>query len=305
MRTEFLTGLADLADADPRIVLLTADLGFGSIEVFADRHPNRFINVGVSEQNMVGLATGLAEAGLVPYCYSIAAFSVARTFEFLRNGPVSHQLPVRLVGIGPGMDYSFDGLTHYALEDISLLANQPNSMIVAPSNARSAFEFGRSGIDFSGLVYYRLARQGAEIEFQTGPDPQSSVIPVIAFGDAAQQGALIAESLAMNVQVAPELIQFQVLSPESLRQLATNVIESRSTVVVTVENHYVMAGFGSLLQSQLSDLGWKGDVIKWGVTTAPTGTLGSLEYMVSKHCPSTSDIVDKVLKSIRSGTELG
>ena len=145
MRSEFLAGLADLADRDPRVVLLTADLGFGSIEVFADRHPKRYLNIGVAEQAMIGLATGLAEGGFIPYCYSIASFSVARTFEFLRNGPIAHGLPVRLIGIGPGMDYSYDGLTHFALEDVGLLLNQPSTRIIAPRDAASSGAFGAEG----------------------------------------------------------------------------------------------------------------------------------------------------------------
>jgi len=85
MRHDFVRGLCELAAEDPRIVLLTADLGFGTIEAFADRFPDRFINVGVAEQSLIGVATGLAQQGLTPYCYSIASFAVGRTWEFLRN----------------------------------------------------------------------------------------------------------------------------------------------------------------------------------------------------------------------------
>src|SRR5450759_5193027 len=169
MRNEFLAGLADLADHDPRVMLLTADLGFGAIEVFAERHPDRFINLGVAEQAMIGIATGLSEGGFVPYCYSIASFAVARTFEFLRNGPIAHGLPVRLIGIGPGMDYSYDGLTHFALEDVGLLLNQQNTRIIAPKDAASAGTFAAQGSDYPGLLYYRVARNGPHVE-AAGPD---------------------------------------------------------------------------------------------------------------------------------------
>src|ERR1700751_4301824 len=118
MRGAFVRALTELAERDSRIVLLTGDLGFMALEPFASKFPERFINVGVAEQNMVGLATGLAEAGFTPYVYSIATFASMRGYEFIRNGPVQHGLPVRIVGIGGGVDYGHNGLSHYALEDV-------------------------------------------------------------------------------------------------------------------------------------------------------------------------------------------
>jgi len=97
MRRSFIEALTELAAIDDRIVLLTADLGFMALEPFADRFPDRFFNVGVAEQNMIAMATGLAEAGLIPFVYSIAPFSVLRPLEFIRNGPIYHFLPVRIV----------------------------------------------------------------------------------------------------------------------------------------------------------------------------------------------------------------
>ena len=91
-----------------RIVLLTGDLGFTVVEPFAERFPDRFFNVGVAEQNMVGVATGLAEAGFVPFVYSIATFATLRPYEFIRNGPVLHRLPVRIVGVGGGLEYGHE-----------------------------------------------------------------------------------------------------------------------------------------------------------------------------------------------------
>ena len=101
MRNAFSAWLTERADGDERIRLLTGDLGFTVFDDFIERHPDRFLNVGVAEQNMVGVATGLAEAGFVPFVYSIATFASMRAYEFIRNGPLLHQLPVRVVGVGP------------------------------------------------------------------------------------------------------------------------------------------------------------------------------------------------------------
>src|SRR5690242_14517811 len=118
MRAAFVRKLVDLAAQDPRILLLTGDLGYSAIEPFAQRFPDRFVNVGVAEQNMVGLATGLAEGGFIPFVYSIATFASMRAYEFLRNGPILHQLLVRVVAVGGGFEYGYAGATHHALEDI-------------------------------------------------------------------------------------------------------------------------------------------------------------------------------------------
>src|ERR671928_34313 len=91
-----------------------ADLGFTVLEPFADRFPDRFFNIGVAEQNMVGVATGLAEAGFVPYAYSIATFATLRPYEFVRSASVLQRLPVRIVGVGGGFEYASNGVSHYA-----------------------------------------------------------------------------------------------------------------------------------------------------------------------------------------------
>src|SRR5687767_3231911 len=109
MRVGFIQELIDLASKDERVMLLTGDLGWSVIEPFADRFPERFLNVGVAEQNMLAIATGLAEAGRVPFVYSIATFASLRPYEFIRNGPVLHGLPVRVVGVGGGFEYGSAG----------------------------------------------------------------------------------------------------------------------------------------------------------------------------------------------------
>src|SRR6516165_4613432 len=125
MRGSFVQTLTELAARDPRILLLTGDLGYMALEPFADKYPQRFFNVGVAEQNMVGLATGLAEAGFIPFVYSIVPFAALRPYEFIRNGPIQHQLPVRIVGVGAGREYGSNGLSHYGLEDIAVMRTQP------------------------------------------------------------------------------------------------------------------------------------------------------------------------------------
>jgi transketolase len=304
MRSEFLAGLADLADRDPRVMLLTADLGFGAVEVFADRHPQRFMNLGVAEQAMIGVATGLAEGGFIPYCYSIASFAVARPFEFLRNGPIVHRLPVRLIGIGPGMDYSHDGITHFALEDVGILLNQPNTKIIAPRDSLSAGAFGMAGTDYPGLVYYRLARNAPFVEAGGPEESFDAACLILSLGDAAGVAREIAEDLGRRGVLRVRHIAVEELDPAQLDSLAKKIAASPAEVVVTAESHYLRGGFGSALSDALCAVRWRGSVVKWGVARPPTESLGSLRYMVDQYCPAIGDIGDEVIRSLNAEVSL-
>ena len=158
MRRRFIETLTGLAEQDPRVLLLTGDLGYTVVEPFANRFPDRFINVGVAEQNMVGLATGLAEAGFIPFVYSIATFAVLRPFEFIRNGPILHQLPVRICGVGGGFEYGAAGPTHHAVEDVAVLRSQEGIRVICPADHEQAAEALRQTWQMPGPIYYRLGK---------------------------------------------------------------------------------------------------------------------------------------------------
>lgn len=298
MRAEFIHGLADLADRDPRVLLLTADLGFGVVETFRDRHPSRFVNVGVTEQAMIGVATGLAEAGWIPYCYSIASFAVARTFEFLRNGPVAHRLPVRLIGVGPGLDYSFDGFTHYALEDVGMLLPQPNTRIVMPSTALSAQRFAQAGDDLQGLVYYRLARSTPDLPpTLDGEQVAGSSVRVVGVGDAVHEAARIADGLSHH-QIDAAVTALEVLTMEELDHLVARIIDADDSVVVCVEHHYSLGGVGTFLADRLLARGWQGRFVKHGIDEAPLGLVGSPSFVRSHYMTDSDAIVAAILDGL-------
>ncbi|HEY7818764.1 MAG TPA: 1-deoxy-D-xylulose-5-phosphate synthase, partial [Vicinamibacteria bacterium] len=158
MRAAFAATLAELAERDGRILLLTGDLGYKALEPFSERFPRRFFNVGVAEQNMVGLATGLSESGFLPFVYSIATFASLRAYEFIRNGPVAHDLKVRIVGVGGGFDYGPAGFTHHGLEDVGVLRLQPGLTVMAPADSEQTRSILRDTYDRPGPFYYRLSK---------------------------------------------------------------------------------------------------------------------------------------------------
>ena len=158
VRATFVETLTEMAESDERIVLLTGDLGFMALEPFREAHSDRFFNVGVAEQNLMGLATGLADAGFTPYCYSIATFASLRGFELFRNGAVWHRLPVRVVGMGGGFEYGAAGITHHALEDIGVMRLLPSVTVVAPADAGQTGPAVRYAQSRPGPVYIRLGK---------------------------------------------------------------------------------------------------------------------------------------------------
>ncbi|MEM7588028.1 MAG: 1-deoxy-D-xylulose-5-phosphate synthase, partial [Acidobacteriota bacterium] len=158
MRTTFLETLEELAEQDERIMLLTGDLGYTVVEPFAEKFPQRFLNVGVAEQNMIGLATGLAEAGFLPFVYSIITFAILRPYEFIRNGPVLHGLPVRIVGVGGGYEYGHGGPTHHGLEELAVSRALPGLNIVAPADFEQTRSALRATWDRPGPIFYRLGK---------------------------------------------------------------------------------------------------------------------------------------------------
>ncbi len=161
MRDAFIEELSVLAKDDPSIMLLTGDLGFGVLNNFADQYPNQFINVGVAEQNMSGLAAGMALEGYKVYTYSIANFTTLRCLEQIRNDICYHDADVTLVSVGAGFSYGQLGVSHFATEDLAILRALPNMMVVAPSDPWEAKILTRQMAAISGPKYLRIDKGAA------------------------------------------------------------------------------------------------------------------------------------------------
>lgn len=289
MRDTFIRTLTELADDDKRILLLTADLGYTVLEKFADKHPIQFFNVGVAEQNMIGLGTGLAESGFLPFLYSIATFATLRPYEFIRNGPVLHNLPARIVGVGGGFEYGSAGPTHHALEDVAALRVFPALTIVAPAD----FEQARTALigtwNLPGPVYYRLGKNekqtvpGLSGRFELGRAQtcrEGKDAVIICMGGIAIEAAAAAEMLAAR-GIDVELVVVAAVNPPPTEDLIE--ILSRFTTAVTVEAHYISGGIGSIVAETIADNGLDCRLTRCGVKTPPDGRSGSEAFMNNLH----------------------
>ena len=161
MRRAFVKTLMELAAADSRVLLLTADLGYSVLEPFRDVFPGRFFNVGVAEQSMIGLATGLAEAGFIPFTYSIATFAALRPYEFIRNDIAYQDLPVKLIGVGGVNEYPDMGISHNCPrdEDLKLIRILPNFVTTQPRTPKELVEVLKKSVSFPHPEYIRIGRK--------------------------------------------------------------------------------------------------------------------------------------------------
>jgi transketolase len=296
MRDDFIAELSELAAIDERVVLLTGDLGYLVLDVFSSRFPDRFFNVGVAEQNMVGIATGLAEAGYIPFVYSIATFATMRPYEFMRNGPALHQLPVRIVGVGGGFDYGHNGITHFALEDYAIMRTQPDMMVIAPADSPQARTAVQATRDVPGPIYFRIGKRGTPLP---GLDGRFTVgglqligdgadVTMIAIGSIAREAQLAAETLAEE-GIAATVALVSTFNPSPVEDLI-ELLGGTSTAIA-VETHYLNGGLGSLVAETIAENGLGCRLIRAAVESVPRGIAGSQEFLEDRFGLSARKLV--------------
>jgi transketolase len=303
MRNAFISTLVELAERDERVVLLTGDLGFTVLEPFAELFPDRFFNAGVAEQNMVGVATGLAEAGYTPYAYSIATFASMRAYEFIRNGPVLHRLPVRIVGVGGGMDYGHNGMTHFALEDVAMMRVQPALTVVAPADPDQARTALRAVQDLPGPVYLRLGKASTPVpglggRFKLGRAEMigsGEDLALVALGPMAVPALEAAELLGRR-GVATTVAIVSSLNPSPVEDLAG--LFGSVPLALAAEAHYENGGLGSLAAEIIAEHGLGCRLVRAGVGSMPAGVTGSTEYMFDRFGLSGERLADAAMQAL-------
>lgn len=301
MRGAFVDTLLELAEADDRIVLLTGDLGFMVIEPFAQRFPDRFVNVGVAEANMLGIAAGMAKQGLIPFCYSIATFATMRGYEQLRNGAVLHELPVRVVGVGGGFAYGSAGPTHWALEDIAIMRVQPGMTVIAPGTDAQTASALRSTYQAPGPVYYRLGKESTEIESLNGRFMVGRAEVLQSGPDALliTTGAMTAETvraagLLAALGIGATIVQIPCLAPAPIDDIVDAAAEHPLTV--TIEDHYTVGGLGSLVAEVLAESAARSRLVRVGVPAQLSSPSGSERWMRKSCGLAAESIRDLVLR---------
>ncbi len=250
---------------------------------------------------MIGIATGLAEAGFMPFAYSIITFATLRPYEFIRNGPIAHNLPVRIVGVGGGMEYSHNGLTHFGIEDIAVMRTQPGLSVFAPADARQTETILRSTWNLKGPVYYRLGKDDRTIV----PGLEGSFTPekvqlikdgkdclLISMGAISYETSAAIAKLSEGGLSCAHAVLATINPPpdESFIDLL-----SRFPMVYTVETHYLSGGIGSLVAELIAERGLKCRLTRLGVNRTPDNVSGDLAFLHHRYGLSAEAICKRVL----------
>ena len=289
MRGAFVKTLTELAGQDPRILLLTADLGYMALEPFAEQFPDRFINVGVAEQNMIGVATGLAEAGFVPFAYSIANFAALRPYEFIRNGPILHRLPVRIVGVGGGFEYGHAGPTHFGLEDAGIMRVQGGITVISPADHQQTRTALQRTTAVPGPIYFRIGKDdrtvipGLDGRFELGGAQvvrDGGDVVFVCMGSVTSE-AVAAADLLRDRRIQAGLVVVASLNPAPVDDLAD--VLAQVPLAISVEAHSVNGGVGSLVAEVIAERGLGCRLIRCGVRTSSDGISGNQAFMHKVH----------------------
>lgn len=307
-RDGFGHGVVAAGTQDPRVVVLCADLAESTrAEWFQKEFPERFIEMGVAEQNMATVAAGMALAGKIPFITSYAAFNPGRNYEQIRTTIALNQVPVKVCGMHAGVSVGPDGATHQMLEDIGLMRMLPGMVVLAPGDAEEARKATLAALAWDGPVYLRFGRSATPV-FTTSETPFSIGRALTLWQSARPKVALMATgALSYTALLAAEElgaagIEATVLHVPTIKPLdEPAVLEAARTAgcVITLEEHQVMGGFGSAIAEYLSAR-LPVPVVRLGVQDQ-FGQSGTPEELLTHYgldtahvCAAARDLVKKV-----------
>ncbi|QWE11480.1 transketolase [Polynucleobacter sp. es-EL-1] len=250
MRNAFIDELLVQAEINNKIALVVGDLGYSVVESFAERFPERFINAGVAEQNMMGLAAGMASEGYHVFVYSIANFPTFRCAEQIRNDVAYHKLPVTVVAVGGGLGYGNLGYSHHAIQDYALIRAMPNMLIAAPGDPMEVRSCLRYLIKNPGPSYLRLGKSG-EVSYHIAP-PIINPGGWVQLRSGSSNCALLSTGTAL--QISMEWAGSHRYKNHSIYSMplwsmfdkpAQYDLLIKHKEVITIEDHLIDGGFGS------------------------------------------------------------
>lgn len=259
MRNAYIAALYDLAKGNKRLIALVADNGAIVYDKFRKDFPGQFLNCGISEANMISVASGLAACGRIPFAYTIASFITMRAFEQIRNDVCLQKMNVKLVGLGAGFVYSNLGPTHHATEDIALMRSLPGMTILSPADPMETRKATFAAAEINGPVYLRLAtgntpliykddyafKVGSAVTLREGND-----ITIISSGAIVYEVLKAAEELE-KLNISVRLINTHTLKPIDKAAILKAAAETKA--ILTVEEHTVIGGLGSAVAQVIAE----------------------------------------------------
>ncbi len=298
----FGVGLMNFIQEHPEIIVLSPDMSTpAGLDKFKASYPDHFMNVGIAEQNLIGIAAGLAEEGYKPICVAQACFITMRSFEQIRQYCGYMGIPMVLVGIGSGLSLQYMGNTHYALEDMALMRTIPGMTVVAPCDSLEAIKSLEAAVDYSGPVYIRLyggtgipSVYQEDYQFKLGKAVmlhEGSDIQIIATGSMVGNAMKVADALYN------ESIRASVVNMHTIKPLDASAIDCQKKLIVTIEEHSVIGGLGSAIESVLISQSVKPILLKIGINDRYM-PVGSYNYLLGLSGLDIESIKNKIVKTI-------
>ncbi|MDO9464457.1 MAG: transketolase C-terminal domain-containing protein [bacterium] len=299
MRPAFNKTLVELAREDERIFLVLADIGFNAVEPFANEFPDRFFNVGVAEQDMTGIACGLALEGNIAFTYTIGNFVSIRCLEQVRNDVCYHNVNVKIIAIGGGVAYGALGSSHHCEQDLAIMRSLPNLIVLSPGDAVETRLLTRAIAAHNGPCYMRVGRGKELVVHKSDPDleigkaitmREGNDLTLISTGDMLPYVMDASESLEQN------RINARVLSMHTIKPLDKEAIISaarQTGAIITIEEHNILGGLGGavaeiLVESDCHKVPFK----RMGLNDAFCKKIGCQKYLRKEYGLSVEDIVN-------------
>lgn len=261
MRTSFINQLLEEAKTNKKLFLVIGDLGYHVVEPFMEAIPERFLNAGIAEQNMAGVAAGLAMTGYIVYIYSIGNFPTLRCLEQIRNDIAYHKANVKIVSVGAGYAYGSLGATHQPTEEIGALRAIPNMLIATPGDPVEARAIAKFSAEYDGPMYIRLGKAGEKVAHteECLTVKAGDILPV-ALKDGNKKAVLACGNImaAAKAQIEEKKLPYDLYSvpfvkPINKEQLQ-EIVEKHPEGMFTIEEHQASTGMGSAIVEQVNDM---------------------------------------------------
>ena len=311
MQRAYISALLEVAEKDERVLHILADSGTGFDELFRRNFPNRLLNFGIAEENMVGAAAGLATAGKIPFVYTAGAFLAYRAFEFIRDDICFQNLNVKIIGMGSGLAWSSLGPTHHTTEDIAVLRSLANLMILSPSTPKQVSECVKLAYRHIGAVYVKIGMNNEKEFFADNYVLSNTGIDIVFGAERAEYtvfttGSILEEAVSAG-QILSEkgisilLVNIAVIKPFPEKEILS-FIKGKKTIF-SVEEHSVFGGLGSIICEIVAENGIAVPVKRIGLLdkfAAGYGTQKMVREQNSLDAKSIAEQIENVVRSVHN-----
>lgn len=302
MRNAFADELTKLGVNDPRVVLLSGDIGNRLFDEYKANNEDRFFNCGIAEANMMGTAAGMALSGLRPFIYTITPFTTTRCYEQIRVDVCYHNVPVVIVGTGSGLTYAELGPTHHSLEDFAIMRVLPHMTVLAPADENELRQCMRAALEIDGPVYIRIGKKNEKIIPKK--DDTFDIGHSITVRDGADICLIGTGTLLPTVLEAAEILKAKgvnarVESFHTVKPLDESTLKDtflNYPIVAVVEEHNRIGGLGSSIAEWLArEDGDTGKLISFGADDEFLHEVGTQDYARAKYGLTAENIAAQVL----------